>query len=96
MRTGEELPTGVELVRTTPTYDELTVPPGLLAAHKIADGVWGRLVVHSGTLIFRFEDDPDHPIQVPAGGYVVIPPRRPHHLELEGPTTFAVEFHRQR
>jgi hemoglobin len=90
----DELPAGLELARTTPTFDESTVPPALLAAHQVAQGVWGRLVVHTGALTFRFDDEPDIPINIGAGQNVVIPPTRPHHLELHRSVTFAVEFHR--
>jgi tellurite resistance-related uncharacterized protein len=90
-----ELPSGLEHVRTTPTFNEESVPPGLLGAHRIASGVWGRLVVHSGTLILRFEDTPEESHVVHAGEHLAIPPERPHKVELdEGPIAFAIEFHR--
>lgn len=88
------LPAQYTLTRTTPTFDNDTVPAGLLSAHRVADGVWGRLVVHSGQVTFVFEDQPDTPIDVSAGGHVDIPPALPHHLELDEPATFAVEFYR--
>ncbi len=88
------LPDGLELVRTTATFDETSVPAGLLAAHRVADGVWGRLVVLDGALRFVFEDDPDGATTVSSGHHQVIPPGRPHHLELDGPVRFHVEFHR--
>lgn len=88
------LPDGLQLVRTTDVFDETTVPAGLRRAHRVADGVWGRLVVHTGSVVFVFDDDPDHPITVAAGEAVAIPPTRQHHVELTGPATFAVEFHR--
>jgi tellurite resistance-related uncharacterized protein len=90
-----DLPDGLELARTTPTFDQTNVPAGLRAAHRVADDVWGRLVVHTGSLTFRFDDGPDNPRRVTAGGDVVIPPAIPHHVEIDGPVTFAVEFHRR-
>ncbi len=89
-----QLPDGLEHVRTTDVFDETTVPAGLLRAHRVADGVWGNLVVHTGAVTFVFDDEPDHPITVGAGDTVAIPPARQHHVELDGPATFAVEFHR--
>jgi tellurite resistance-related uncharacterized protein len=89
-----ELPVGSELVRTTDVFDDDTVPAGLLRAHRVADGIWGRLVVHTGAVGFVFEDEPDHRHVVAAGDSMVIPPARPHHVELSGPATFAVEFYR--
>jgi tellurite resistance-related uncharacterized protein len=88
------LPAALEHGRTTDVFDNTTVPAGLLRAHRVADGVWGNLVVHSGAVTFVFDDDPEHPITVGAGEAVAIPPARQHHLELDGPATFAVEFHR--
>jgi tellurite resistance-related uncharacterized protein len=92
----DQIPNGFVLARTTPTFDNDSVPAGLLSAHRVADDVWGRLVVHTGKLTFVFEDQPGTPIPVAANGGVVIPPARPHHLELDGPATFAVEFYRSR
>lgn len=88
------LPEGLTHVRTTDVFDNDTVPAGLLRAHRVAEGVWGRLVVHTGQVDFVFEDTPDEPITVAADQSVVIPPQRRHHVELDGPATFAVEFHR--
>ncbi len=91
--TANEIPVGFVLSRTTDTFDNATVPPGLLSAHRVAKSTWGRLVVFSGELTFVFDDDEDHPITCAAGGFNVIPPDRRHHLELDGPVTFAVEFY---
>ena len=90
-----ELPAGLAHVRTTEVFDNGTAPAGLRRAHRVADGVWGLLVVHSGALRFVFEDDPDRPVVVIAGDSVVIPPGRLHHVELDGAVTFAIEFHRE-
>lgn len=91
-----ELPDGLEHVRTTDTFGEDHHPAGLRRAHRVADGVWARLVVHSGALAFVFEDDPDRFIDVTAGASQVIPPGRFHHVDIGGPVTFALEFHRER
>ncbi len=90
--TGESLPHGLELDRTTDEFDERTVPTGLLRDHRVATGVWGRLVVRSGALRFGFGDDDE--FVVSAGASVVIPPDRVHHVAVDGPVRFAVEFHR--
>lgn len=91
----QTLPEGLELARTTDVFDQDSVPAGLLRAHRVAPEVWGRLVVRSGSLGFVFEDDPETVVDVPAGRSIVIPPDRPHHLELTGTVTFVVEFHRR-
>ena len=54
----DRLPDGVEHVRTTEVFDHLHHPAGLRRTHRVADGVWARLVVHSGSLTFVFEAYP--------------------------------------
>ncbi len=93
--TDTSWPDRLRLVRTTPEFDETTVPAGLLAAHRIAEGVWGRLTVRSGSLRFVFESRPDVGRTVGSGEHQVIPPSEPHHVEMIGPVRFAVEFHRR-
>lgn len=90
----DTLPAGVRLVRTTPVFDHDDVPVGLLGEHRVASGVWGRLVVRSGRLRFVFDGEQPSSRVVTAGDQVVIPPQRPHHVELVGAVAFVVEFHR--
>ena len=89
-----ELPEGLTLQRTTSTFDERSTPAGLRRAHTIAAGVWGRLIVEQGSLGFVFEDAPEDLRTVSAGQHQVIPPSRSHHVVIDGPVRFAVEFHR--
>ena len=88
------LPEGLDFARRTPTFDETSVPAGLRAAHKVADRVWGRLLVESGELGFVFEDEPGHVRRLGTGDDQVIPPGRLHHVVVDGPVRFHVEFHR--
>jgi tellurite resistance-related uncharacterized protein len=88
------LPEGLEHVRTTDVFNAATMPAGLRRAHRVANGVWGNLVVHTGSVRFTFEDAPDDPIVVSAGGSLAIPPGREHHVDPDHRATFAVEFHR--
>ncbi len=89
-----QLPDGLTLQRTTPTFDEISTPKGLRAAHAVADGVWGLLVVEAGSIGFVFEDTPDDVRTVGPGEQQLIPPTRLHHVVIDGPVLFAVEFHR--
>ena len=87
-----ELPAGAELVRVTETFDEATVPRGLLRAHRVAAGTWGRLVVDSGRLCFVWEDD-GSVVELAAGDDQVIPPDTAHRVDIAGSVRFAVEFY---
>ncbi len=88
------MPEGLSLVRTTPEFTAVSTPGGLRSAHEVADGVWGRLRVRTGSVRFVFEDAPDDAVIVTAGGSVDIPPQRPHHVEPADDALFVVEFHR--
>ena len=68
---GDDIPDGFELTRTTDVFDNDTVPAGLLKAHRVADSIWGRLVVYTGTVGFVFEEEADQPCSVDAGASVV-------------------------
>ena len=90
---GQTIPVGHVLVRSTPQFDEHTVPAGLLASHRIAPGVWGRLVVLGGGATFAFDDEADAPRILVAGHSIVIPPERAHRVVITGPVRFVVEFY---
>ena len=91
----DALPEGLQLDRTSAIWTEATVPRGLLSAHRLANDVWGRLVVAGGRLTLIFEDSPDETNDLAAGDSVIIAPARPHHVVLDGPVEFSIEFHRQ-
>lgn len=86
-----ELPADVHLVRTTPEFDHESIPAGLLRSHVVAPGVWGRVLVRSGSIDFAFEDSPRRHLE--AGDSQVIPPQRVHQLTVTGSVTLVVEFH---
>lgn len=88
------LPEGLEYVRTTDVFDNDSVPAGLLRAHRVAEGVWGQLVMRSGSVRFVFEDTADEPIIAKDNDAVPIPPGRHHHVEFDGPASFVVEFYK--
>ena len=88
------MPSGLRLVRATPEYTDATVPVGLLAAHRVADGVWGRLRVRAGTVGFVFETEPSTNHDVSAGGYIDIAPTVAHRVEPRPGCRFVVEFWR--
>lgn len=90
---GWVLPTGLDHVRTTPTFDVGSVPAGLRRSHEVAAGVWGRLVVSAGSVVFVDEPSGARRVIGP-GAAQVIPPARPHHVEPDADARFAVEFHR--
>lgn len=87
------MPPGLTLTRTTPEFTESSVPPGLLRAHHVGAGVWGRVCVRAGELRFVFEDSPGTSHQLRAGDSLDIPPAVAHRVEPTDSVRFVVEFY---
>lgn len=87
-----ELPDDLEVVRTTETWDEGTMPAGLRRAHRVAAGRWARLRVEEGELRFRAQTEPVIDVVVDAHAPQAIPPEVEHEVEASGPVRFFVEF----
>ena len=69
--------------KSTPVFDEITLPAGLRREHRTKAGVWGIIRVLEGRLRYRVLDptfetilDPAHP------GFVL--PDQPHSVEPLG------------
>ena len=78
--------------KSTPLFNETTLPAGLRGEHRTKAGVWGIIRVRSGRLRYRVLDpasetilDPDHP------GLVL--PEQPHLVEPLGAMEMQVEFY---
>lgn len=78
--------------KSTPVFDENTLPAGLRKEHRTKVGVWGVIRVLEGRLRYRVLDpvsetilDPDHP------GLVL--PDQPHFVDPLGAMRMQVEFY---
>ncbi|HPU40336.1 MAG TPA: DUF1971 domain-containing protein [Microthrixaceae bacterium] len=90
-----QMPQGVALQRSTDEFTDESVPAGLLRAHRVAAGVWGRLRVMDGALRFVWEStEPAGALELATGDAVVIPPDTPHRVEPAPGCRFLVEFYR--
>jgi len=87
-----ELPDGLRLIRSSPEWDERTVPAGLLRSHRVAGGVWGRVVVRDGQLRFTTSTEPRLNVIVGPGEPQAIPPDVGHSMSPLGPVRFSVDF----
>lgn len=89
-----EIPTDAHPYHRTQEFTETTVPHGLQHEHSTKEGVWGRIVVLEGSLIYRV---------LASDTAVVLDPSRPgvvepevlHRVEVQGPVRFYVEFVRR-
>lgn len=81
-----------EPYRTTRIFDHETVPPALLSQHQTKDGSWSVVRIIEGQIVLHSEGTDGSPAVLDRGHPGFIEPRQPHHLELQGPVRFQIEF----
>lgn len=91
-----EIPDGYEVQGQSAVFTEATVPDALLTTHTTKSGVWGRIRVNRGELVYHIDPpfEARHLLTPDAPGVVV--PEVEHRVECNGPVEFFVEFWRGR
>ncbi len=87
-----EPPIGLRLVRSSPEWNEQTVPAGLLHTHQTTGDIWGRVVVHEGQLRFSASTEPVIDVVLGPESRQAIPPDIEHHVQPIGPVRFSIKF----
>ena len=88
------VPANVSRYAATPEFTDATVPQHLLDSHETKPGVWAKIVVLEGSLLYRilgpeveeYELSPERP--------GVAEPEVPHRVEITGPVRFQLELYR--
>jgi tellurite resistance-related uncharacterized protein len=78
--------------KTSPVFDEDTLPAGLRREHRTKTGVWGVIRVLDGRLRYRVLD-PVCEVVLDPGRPGLILPDQPHLVEPLGPMQMQVEFY---
>lgn len=78
--------------RSTPVFDERTLPQALRQAHTTKEGVWGVIRVLEGCVRYRVESH-DHDVILSPGTPGLVRPQEPHHVEPVGSMRMQVEFY---
>ncbi len=86
------LPDDVVAYHQTPEFSESTIPSGLLGAHTTKAGVWGRIRVLEGSLLYRILEPVVEERLLEPGVDGIVQPTVEHQVEVCGPTRFIVEF----
>ena len=89
------LPDDLEAYRQTPIFDEATIPSGLLRRHTTKSGVWGRIRVLEGELLYRVLEPVLREERRVPGRDGLVEPQMPHEVEPVGRVRFFVEFLRR-
>ncbi|WP_457584851.1 DUF1971 domain-containing protein [Ensifer canadensis] len=77
--------------RSTPLFNEETIPAPLLKRRQLRPGTWVKLSVIEGSLIYH--DDTQPAVSVSADATITIPPDVAHHLQIVGPVKCQLHFY---
>lgn len=78
--------------KSTPVFDEQTLPAGLRKAHSTRAGVWGVIRVLEGEVRYVIEDTAEQIILSPSRPGLALP-QQLHHVEPIGKVRMLVEFY---
>ena len=78
--------------KTTPVFDEETLPAGLRREHRTKAGVWGVIRLLEGSLRLTFTGTGEERILSPAAPGLVRP-EEPHLVAPLGPMRMQVDFY---
>ena len=95
-RPADQFPDDVVAYRRTPIFDAATTPAALQGEHNTKAGVWGRIQVLEGTLLYRVTDprrEAAERLLTPAEPPGVVEPEIKHHVTLTGPVRFLSLIH---
>jgi tellurite resistance-related uncharacterized protein len=80
--------------RSTPVFDEATLPAALRREHRTKQGVWGVIRVLDGELKLTFTETGKTQMLSPgAPGFIL--PDQPHLVEPQGPVRMQVDFYHE-
>ena len=88
------LPDTVAFYKSTAEFTEHTVPAALQRNHSTAAGVWGRITVLEGAMLYHISEPEKETIRLTPGQPGIVEPRVLHEVEIIGPVRFRVDFHR--
>lgn len=80
--------------RSTPIFDESTLPAALRREHRTKPGVWGVVRVLDGQVKLSFVDPVEDRIVTPATPGLLLPDQ-PHFATPIGPMRMQVDFYDQ-
>jgi tellurite resistance-related uncharacterized protein len=80
--------------RSTPVFDEASLPKALRSRHNTKAGVWGMIRVIEGRLKLRYLEPASEVVLEPGKPGLVLP-EQPHEVEPLGAMRMQVDFYDQ-
>jgi len=88
-----EWPEGFVAYKQTKIFTSETTPKGLLRSHNTKKGVWAKIHVTQGELLYQKEDSQAELLNSNTIGIIV--PEQMHHVEPKADTSFYVAFYKK-
>jgi tellurite resistance-related uncharacterized protein len=85
------LPRRIAASRPGPVWDGASMPSALRRAHRLRDGLWGRIAVEAGALRYG-SGHPPVDVSLGSGETWAIPPGVDHAVEPLGDVRFRIDF----
>ncbi|MEM7466761.1 MAG: DUF1971 domain-containing protein [Pseudomonadota bacterium] len=87
------LPSNVRETKKTPEFDEQNIPKGLLKAHQTKEGVWAKIIIMEGSLLYTI-NEPELETNILNPEFPgVVEPTILHEVAPKGPVKFYVQFY---
>lgn len=88
----KELPSSLNVYKSTPVFDQDSAPKGILNEHSTKPGVWGRINILEGELLYTILKEPGEEIVLNSKKFGVVEPEVLHKVTPLGKVKFFVEF----
>ncbi len=91
----KELPADVVAYKRTKSFNQNSVPDALKNDHTTKAGVWGKLHIESGKLIYVVtEPGEEESTELDSSRVGIIVPEQKHHVRIDEDVEFYVEFYK--
>lgn len=90
------IPANAAHYKSTAVFTEDSTPAAIQRGHTTAAGVWGRIRILEGSLLYRITDArvTAEEVLLTPGQDGVVEPQIEHEVQLVGPVRFQLDFHR--
>lgn len=79
--------------KSTPVFDEVSLPQALRRAHNTKPGAWALIQVLEGVVRYHVEDGSAPPVDLVPGRPGLIRPGQLHHVEPLGAMRMRIDFY---
>lgn len=90
----KSLPKNVASYKKTNVFDQDSIPKGVLNNHQTLKGVWAKINVVEGNLLYVIQTDPIEEVHLDKEHSGVVEPTVFHHVKPIGKVKFYVEFYK--